>query len=156
MTAPDGDLHFRRATRADLDAIVAMLADDELGRARERPESPLPDSYVQAFDAIERNDDIELVVGCAGDQVVAVLQITFIPNISWQGSWRAAIEGVRTAAGLRGRGVGAALVRHAIERARERGCRIVQLDTDQRRVDARRFYERLGFKGTHIGMKLHL
>lgn len=150
------DLRFREATREDLDTIVAMLADDALGQARERVESPLPESYERAFEAIRRSDDIELIVGSLDGRVVAVLQLTFIPNISWQGSWRASIEGVRTAAELRGQGVGAALVRHAIERARERGCRIVQLDTDKRRTDAQRFYERLGFKATHEGMKLHL
>ena len=74
MTALDSQLRFRRATRADLDTIVAMLADDELGRARERPESPLPESYVWAFEAIERNADIELIVGCIDDRVVAVLK----------------------------------------------------------------------------------
>lgn len=150
-TAPE----FRDATAQDLDAIVAMLADDELGRQRERAESPLPDSYFRAFDAIRRSDN-DLVVACIDGVVVAVLQITYTPHLSYQGGWRATVEGVRTAASVRGRGIGGALMRHALERARARGCHVVQLTTDKRRADARRFYERLGFMATHEGMKLHL
>lgn len=147
---------FRDAERADLESIVAMLADDVLGAARECAESPLPRSYDDAFRAIEQDANTDLIVGCVDGAVVAVLQCTYTPNLSYQGSWRATIEGVRTASSVRGRGIGAALVRHAIERARARDCIFVQLTTDRRRADAHRFYERLGFVASHVGMKLRL
>lgn len=147
---------FRAAGSADLPAIVAMLADDVLGRARERFEEPLPACYHEAFTAIEADPGTELIVAEIDGVIAGVLQLTVTPGLSHQGASRGTIEGVRTAAAFRGRGVGSALVLHAIARARERGCRMVQLSTDKRRADARRFYERLGFNATHEGMKLAL
>lgn len=149
-------LSFRQATRDDLPIIVQMLADDPLGAARERFESPLPVSYMAAFDAITADPNNELVVGCLGSQVVGFLQLTFIPYLTYQGSWRALIEGVRVAASARSRGVGSAMFKWAIGRAQERGCRLVQLTTDKARPEALRFYERLGFVASREGMKLHL
>src|SRR5688572_17236235 len=149
-------LSFRAATRADVPALVHMLADDHLGRTREQVSDPLPASYYAAFDALANDPNNELIVATDGGRVVATLQITFTPSLSHQGSWRATLESVRTVSELRGQGIGAQLVAYAVERARERGCRMVQLSTDKSRVDARRFYERLGFHATHEGMKLVL
>jgi ribosomal protein S18 acetylase RimI-like enzyme len=149
-------LSFRAATRDDLPAIVRLLADDDLGRQRERFELPLPAGYLEAFAAIDADPNNELIVACLDDDVVGVLQITFTPYLTYQGSWRATVEGVRTAASTRGQGIGTALLQHAIGRAAARGCHLVQLTTDKRRAPARRFYERLGFEATHEGMKLHL
>ena len=133
-----------------------MLADDELGSRRERFEIPLPAGYLEAFEAIDADPNNERIVATRCDEVVGVLQVTFTPYLTYQGSWRATIEGVRTAAAVRGQGVGGALLRHAIGRAEARGCHLVQLTTDKRRPDALRFYEMLGFEATHEGMKLHL
>lgn len=133
-----------------------MLADDTLGSKRERFANPLPDSYYAAFDAINADDRNELIVAECDAQIIGTLQLTFIPYLNHQGSWRALIESVHVSAGQRNRGVGADLMRHAISRAKERGCRIVQLTTDKTRADAKRFYEKLGFRATHEGMKLHL
>lgn len=153
MTDP---VHFRSARLADLPAIVALLADDPLGATRERLEDPLPNAYLRAFTAIDQDPNQDLIVADRGGVVAGVLQLTFIASLTWQGSTRALIEGVRIASGLRGMGIGEALVREAIARARAHGCAIVQLTTDRSRADAHRFYERLGFKATHVGMKLHL
>ena len=147
---------FRPARRDDLYAIVALLADDPLGAVRERFEDPLPEAYVRAFEAIDSDPGQDLIVAERGGVVVGVLQLTIIASLTWQGSSRALIEGVRVAAGHRGMRIGEALVQEAIVRARRRGCAIVQLTTDRSRTDAHRFYERLGFKATHVGMKLHL
>ncbi|GED29998.1 GNAT family N-acetyltransferase [Brevibacillus centrosporus] len=147
---------FRIATANDLDQIVQMLADDELGKTRERYETPLPESYVKAFEAISSDQNNELVVACLGEEIVGVQQITFTPYLTHQGSWRATIEGVRTASSVRGRGIGSQLIGWAIDRAKARGCHLVQLTTDKKREDAHRFYERLGFQATHEGMKLKL
>ncbi|MGG4495710.1 GNAT family N-acetyltransferase [Brevibacillus reuszeri] len=147
---------FRKATANDLDKIVQMLADDELGKTRERYETPLPDSYLKAFEAIDKDPNNELIVACLGEEIVGVEQITFTPYLTHQGSWRATIEGVRTASSERGKGLGSQLILWAVERAKERGCHIVQLTTDKKRPDALRFYERLGFIATHEGLKMKL
>ncbi|BBI33550.1 GNAT family N-acetyltransferase [Cohnella abietis] len=147
---------FRIATAEDLPIIVQMLADDEIGRTRERDETPLPESYLRAFASIEADPNNELIVACLGEKIVGVQQITFTPYITYQGGWRATIEGVRTAASDRGEGIGTKLIQWAIKRAKERGCHIIQLTTDKKREDALRFYERLGFKVTHEGLKMNL
>lgn len=149
-------IHFRIATVDDLYKIVEMLADDELGRVRERFETPLPDSYVRAFEAIDSDPNNELIVSCLNEEIVGVLQLTFTPYLTHQGSWRATIEGVRTASSVRREGMGSQLIQWAIERAKERGCHMVQLTTDKKRADALRFYERLGFTATHEGLKMKL
>ena len=147
---------FRRARRADLEALVGMLADDILGARRENAGPPLPRGYEDAFLAIDADPNQELVVAERGGEPAGLLQITFIPSLSYQGGWRALIEGVRVAAAVRAQGVGRAMLQHAIERARQRGCHMVQLTADRRRRDAVRFYESLGFESTHEGLKLFL
>jgi ribosomal protein S18 acetylase RimI-like enzyme len=151
------DIHFRAAVRNDVSAIVRLLADDPLGAKREVYADPLPACYLEAFDAIDRDPNNELVVATArGETVIGVLQLTFIPNMSHQGGWRALIEGVRVASTLRSSGIGRHLFTWAIDRARQRGCHMVQLSSDKLRPDAIRFYEGLGFVASHEGMKLHL
>lgn len=148
--------NFRTANAQDLTKIVEMLADDKLGKTRERYENPLPESYIKAFKAIEADPNNELIVGCVGEVIVGVLQITFTPYLTHQGSWRATIEGVRIASSERGKGMGANLINYAIEQAKTRGCHMIQLTTDKEREDSLRFYERLGFKATHEGLKMKL
>lgn len=150
------DVLFREATIDDLPAIVEMLARDPLGAGREKYTLPLSEGYLSAFKAIDADPNNELIVASVGEQVIAVLQLTFIPNLTYQGSWRALVEGVRVAEAFRSQGVGRQLLRWAIDRAKARNCRILQLTTDKSRVDARRFYESLGFEATHEGMKLIL
>ncbi|MGE7183901.1 N-acetyltransferase family protein [Peribacillus sp. NPDC006672] len=147
---------FRNANIKDLSEIVQMLADDVLGRERERYENPLPESYRKAFESIDSDENNELIVACLGEEIVGVQQITFTPYITYQGGWRATIEGVRTASSERGKGIGSKLILYAIERAKERGCHIIQLTTDKKREETLHFYERLGFKATHEGMKMKL
>lgn len=147
---------FRRADRADLPAIVRLLADDQLGAARENGADPLAPCYVAAFKAIAASDASELIVAEDDGEVVGCLQLTVIPGLSLRGTTRGLIEAVRVAATRRGQGLGAALLRHAIERARARGCGMVQLTTNNQRADAQRFYLRLGFVASHVGMKLVL
>ena len=153
---PEAPLAFRRARAEDVPDIVRMLADDPLGATRERDEHPLPESYARAFRAIDADPNNELVVACRGGRVVGVLQLTYLPSLTYQGGWRALIEGVRVASGERSQGSGKALFEWAIARARERGCHMAQLTTDKARPDARRFYESLGFVASHEGMKLRL
>ena len=150
------DVSFRCAERTDVPLIVRLLADDPLGAKRERYVTPLPASYLAAFEAIDRDPNNEVVVACRAGAVVGVLQITFIPGLTYQGGWRALIEGVRVDAGARSSGLGKAMIEWAVQRARERECHLVQLTTDKSRPEAKKFYEALGFVASHDGMKLHL
>ena len=150
------DLIFRRTNRSDLPAIVALLADDSLGRNREDPRLPLDPRYTDAFSAIEADPNQLLGVADREGQIVACLQLTFIPGLSRRGLWRGQIESVRVASGTRGEGLGERMLQWAIGICRERGCGLVQLTTDKSRSDARRFYEKLGFEASHDGMKLAL
>ncbi len=147
---------FRIATRADLPAIVRMLADDDLGSQREQYTDPLPESYNAAFEQIDHDSNHELSVAELNGDVIGTLHLMFLPSISFQGGLRAQVESVRVDRLYQGRGIGSDMMRWVIERARERGAHVVQLTTHKSRADAHRFYERLGFKGTHLGMKLSL
>jgi GNAT superfamily N-acetyltransferase len=155
-TIDHAPVKFRRATREDLPAIVAMLAADPLGAQRETFASPLPASYYAAFEAIDRDPNNELVVTELDGHIVGVLQMTFIPYLTYGGRPRALIEGVRVSSEVRSQGIGRTLFLWAIQRARERECHMVQLTSDKARPDAIRFYESLGFVASHEGMKLHL
>jgi len=153
---PPEDLVIRPARTTDLPAIVSLLANDPLGQIRERDETPLPDAYAGAFAAIDADPNNEVVVAEHDGAVIGTLQITVIVNLTYQGGKRAQIEGVRVAESYRSRGIGQALFRWAIDRARERDCHMVQLTADKTRPDAHRFYESFGFTASHVGMKLHL
>ncbi len=150
------NLKFRQARSEDLSEIVRMLADDFLGTTRERYENPLPESYTRAFEEISVDKNNELIVAEKDGEIVGTLQITFTPSISFQGGKRATVESVRVDEKYRGQGLGKELMQWAIERAREENCVAMQLTTNSDRKDAHRFYEDLGFKGTHLGMKLYL
>ena len=142
----------RPARRDDVAAIIAMLADDHLGRARERLEDPLPSLYYDAFERLSRDPNIELMVAEEGGRVVGCLQLCILPGLSSQGASRGLIEDVRVAKHCRSRGIGEQMVQWAVAEARARGCKLIELLTHHTRVDAQRFYERLGFARSHVGM----
>lgn len=144
------------ANRTDLSSIVRMLADDELGSQREQYEDPLPESYIRAFEQIDNDPNHELIVAELDGEVVGTLQLMFLPSISFQGGLRAQVESVRVDTNLRSKGIGSKLMKWTIERAKARRAHVVQLTTHRSREDAHRFYERLGFSGSHLGMKLSL
>jgi len=153
--AAASSITIRRARREDVGIIVRMLADDPLGGARERLEDPPPPSYVQAFERVDRDPNIQLVVAEDGDgAVIGCLQLCILPGISSQGASRGLIEDVRVATHCRSRGIGERLVRWAIAEAEANGCKLVELLTHHTRVDAQRFYVRLGFQPSHVGMTL--
>ena len=145
---------IRRARRDDVGFIVAMLADDPLGSGRERIEDPLPACYFRAFEAVEGDPNIHLVVAEEGGAVVGCLQLCILPGLSSQGAARALIEDVRVAGHRRSRGIGEQLVQWAVGEARDKGCKLVELLTHHTRLDAQRFYKRLGFAPSHVGMTL--
>ncbi|RZU74211.1 L-amino acid N-acyltransferase YncA [Micromonospora kangleipakensis] len=148
------DVIFRDAVRADLPAIIALLADDVLGKARDFTE--VDDAYEKAFADIDADPRNHLVVADAGGELVGCMQITYIPGLGRHGAERSLIESVRVRSDLRGRGLGREMMAWAIDQARQRGCALVQLTTDKTRADAHRFYRNLGFVASHEGMKLAL
>lgn len=147
---------IRLAVVEDLPDIVRMLADDELGSQRERYKEPLPESYYAAFEQIKNDPNHQLIVAELRGRVIGTLHLMFLPSISFQGGMRVQIESVRVDHEIRNLGIGSEMMRWAIEHAREHGAHVVQLTTHKSREDAHRFYERLGFEGSHLGMKLTL
>ncbi|MGW0187389.1 N-acetyltransferase family protein [Streptomyces sp. NPDC003362] len=149
-----GDLEIRAAAAEDVPAIVAMLADDPLGAQRESLDDMTP--YLTALDRLAADPNQHLVVAVREGKVVGTLQLSIIPGLSRRGTIRSIIEAVRVHAEERGSGLGTQLIQWAIEKSRSEGCRLVQLTSDASRANAHRFYERLGFTGSHVGFKLQL
>lgn len=150
-------MNFRKATIHDVSAIVALIADDALGQQRESFQTPLPKSYLEAFATIHADDNQELmVVENKTQEVIGTLQLSFIQYLTYQGGIRAQIEAVRIRKDQRGLGIGKTMFEWAIHRAKERNAHLLQLTTDKKRPQAITFYEDLGFKPTHEGMKMHL
>jgi len=149
-------MQLREATREDLPTIVRMLADDELGKKRHRVEDPLPGEYHAAFDAIAASPSTRLYVAEVAREIIGTMQLTFIPGLDYLGAERMIIEAVRVKGDRRNAGLGKAMIAEAIAIARQRGCQRVELTSSASRRDAHRFYERLGFVASHVGMKLML
>ncbi|MFI7134981.1 GNAT family N-acetyltransferase [Nonomuraea sp. NPDC050153] len=145
---------FREARKEDVPAIVAMLADDHLGATREG--DPGDERYLAAFERVDANPYDELIVAEQDGEVVGTMQLTYLAGLSRLGAERCQIEAVRVADGARGQGLGGRMIKRAVDRARERGCAIVQLTSDKSRTDAHRFYDNLGFTASHVGYKLSL
>ncbi|MGC4793894.1 N-acetyltransferase family protein [Micromonospora saelicesensis] len=148
------DVIYREAVRADLPAVIALLADDVLGKARDFTE--VDEAYERAFAAIGADPRNQLIVAEQAGELVGCLQITYIPGLGRHGSERSLIESVRVRSDRRGQGLGRDLMSWAVDQARQRGCALVQLTTDKTREDAHRFYLGLGFVASHEGMKLAL
>ena len=147
-------LVLREARRADLPVILAMLAEDTIPPAREA--DPSDPRYLAAFAAIDGDPNQHLIAAELDGRVVGTMQLSFLPGLSFTGSWRGLIEAVRIAADLRGQKLGEQMILWAVEQCRARDCKLVQLTSSATRTDAHRFYARLGFVQSHVGMKLHL
>ena len=149
-------MKFREATKNDLLQIVEMIADDELGKTRENYQIPLPVEYLNAFEKINSDENQELIVVENEDlEIIGTLQLSFIQYLTYLGGIRAQIEAVRIRNDNRGLGIGKIMCEWAINRAKERKAHLLQLTTDKKRPKAIKFYEKLGFKQSHEGMKMH-
>lgn len=157
MTASTfNEIEFRTASLDDLRSIIELLADDPLGALRESCDSKDYHLYEKAMGDILEQKGNEILLAVQGQLVVGVIQLTLIPGLARLGMLRAQIEGVRVASTHRNHGIGESLIKCAIDKARTAGCGIVQLTTDKRRADAKRFYERIGFVASHEGMKYEI
>jgi len=149
-------MKFRKATEKDISVIIKMLADDELGKERENFQNPLPNEYITAFNNINSDKNQELIVVENGNsEIIGTLQLSFIQYLTYRGGIRAQIEAVRIKKDKRGLGLGKMMFEWAIKRAKEKNAHLLQLTTDKKRPKAIKFYEDLGFKSSHIGMKMH-
>lgn len=163
LELPLGSVLLRRATIGDLQTIIDLLADDPISAARgDSADAGDREAYEVAFAAIDRDPAQRLLVAVDTDgagvdgAVIATMQLTVIPGLARRGAARLQIEAVRVSSSQRNRGVGAAMMRWAIEDARASGVPLVQLTSDAARVDAHRFYERLGFEASHVGFKYRI
>ncbi|MCP4936991.1 MAG: GNAT family N-acetyltransferase [bacterium] len=156
--APETDekYEFCTATRRDLDEIIALLSDDPLGRLREQSMASTRSDYDVAFADIEQSQSNAVLIIKLADKVIGCAQITIIPNLTFRGAKRCQIEGVRVSKEFQGRGLGKLMIQYAIDQAKIRGCKIVQLTSNNTRSDALKFYEKLGFEASHTGFKLYL
>jgi len=149
-------MKFRKATEKDILTIVEMISDDELGKKRENFQNPLPNEYRKAFERINSDENQELiVVENENSEIIGTLQLTFIQYLTYRGGIRAQIEAVRIRKDKRGIGLGKMMFEWAIKRAKEKKAHLLQLTTDKKRPKAIKFYEDLGFKQSHEGMKMH-
>lgn len=152
------ELFYRQADESDLSILIEMLADDQLGAHREDSSTPVNSAYIEAFEIIDTDQNNELIIAeikqGSDTLIVGMLQLTFIPYLTYKGSWRCLIEGVRVHKNYRSKGYGKQLFEWSIKRAKVRGCNIVQLTSNKQRSDAIRFYNDLGFKASHEGFKL--
>lgn len=147
------DVSFRPARREDLPTIVTLLADDDINGHRESTAEPLADGYTAAFEALQADANNVLFVGEIDGAIIATAQITFVPTLVAQGATRAIVEGVRVSSHLRSQGIGEQLLAFCEDVAREHGCSALQLTTSMARVNAHRFYGRIGYEHTHKGFK---
>ncbi len=126
-------MKFRKASINDLPKIVAMIADDELGQARENFQIPLPSEYLEAFERITSDENQELMVlEDKKKEIIGTLQLSFIQYLTYRGGIRAQIEAVRIRKDKRGLGIGRTMFEWAISRAKRKNAHLIQLTTDKK------------------------
>ncbi|MBM3207910.1 MAG: GNAT family N-acetyltransferase [Chlamydiae bacterium] len=149
------ELIFRKANQSDLEDIIYLLADDELGKHRENLLKTIPSNYLNAFEKIDADPNHLLMVLETENTIIGTCHLIFIPSLTFQGGLRMNIEAVRIASSYRKQGIGEWMINQALSLARKRECKIIQLTTNKQRTDAKNFYEKLGFKATHEGLKMY-
>lgn len=149
-------LSFRPASAEDVDFIVSLIVTDFVGPLPATMKPVGDDSYRRAYEAVAADPNQELVIATLDGERIGCLQLTFIPGLGLTGAWRGLVENVHIVPEQRSQGFGSRMMDYAIARCRERGCYVVQLTSNKARVDAHRFYRRLGFAQSHEGFKLAL
>jgi GNAT superfamily N-acetyltransferase len=149
-------LSYRRATAADLPFMVGLIAEDSVGASTDEPANANTREYEAALAAIDASPHNELYVAELAGRPVGTFQLTFLPGIMRRGMWRGLIESVHIVPDQRSRGLGGEMIGYAVARCREKGCGMVQLTSNKARLDAHRFYRRLGFEQSHEGFKLFI
>ncbi len=150
------NISYREARQEDLPQLIEMLANDQLGATREDTSTPLNSAYQIAFKSINADPNNELIIVESGDQLIGMLQLTYIPYLSHTGAWRCLVEAVRVHKDCRGQGLGTEIFKWVIKQAKARKCYMIQLTSNKQRTEALRFYKKLGFTPSHEGFKLIL
>jgi len=149
-------LTYRKANINDLKVIVLLLLEDELGQNREHLAYELDHCYLDAFYKIDIDSNQYLMVVELNSKIVGTCHLTIIPSLTFLGSTRMLIEAVRVSENYRGQKIGQWMIKSSINYGKSKGASIIQLTTNKKRIDAKRFYEHLGFEATHEEMKLYL
>ena len=149
-------LTYRAATPADLPYLIGLIVEDSVVATNDDPADAMAADYRAALAAIDASPNEELFVVELDGKPVGCFQLSYMPGLMRRGMWRGQIELVHVEGGRQGQGLGTEMMRWAVERCRERGCGMVQLTSNKKRLAAHRFYERLGFAKSHEGFKLYL
>jgi GNAT superfamily N-acetyltransferase len=152
----DDTIIIRRAREADLPELIGIFAGDEIGGHGDTTDESAFEDYLRAFHVIDHSQNEQLFVAEKVGEVVGTFQILFNRTLTGRGSVSMILEAVQTRTDMRGQGIGAKMIEYALEEARRRDCRLVQLTSNAARTDAHRFYERLGFAKSHAGFKMKL
>lgn len=147
-------MRVRRAVESDLERVLELLRADVV-RATPEP-ADVTHRERAAMAELVADSGAEVLVGEVGGRVLATAQVNWLRHLTHDGGLICQVEAVRVDTSARGRGLGAALMEHVLEQARQRGAVRVQLTTNVRRAEAQRFYRRLGFEPSHVGMKRYL
>lgn len=150
------EINFRKAEPSDLPKIIALLADDPLGKSRETFTDPILPCYTEAFTKIQNDPNQALMVILQKEEIIATFQLTLLHYLNRMGSSRVLLESVHVKESARNKGVGNQIIQWSVSWAKAQGANILQLTSDKQRPDAIRFYERHGFVASHEGFKLHL
>jgi N-acetylglutamate synthase-like GNAT family acetyltransferase len=150
------NLTYRKATEADLEMIISLLLQDEHGIKRENNTKPLASRYFDIFEKIDKDLNQYLMVVESNQEIIATCHLSMMPSLTFVGTMRMQIEAVRVHDQYRGQGVGESMIRQAIKYGQKNGADIIQLTSNRVRSRAIKFYEKIGFISTHVGMKLIL
>ena len=149
-------LHYRKASQSDVSSIVALLVQDNLAQARQYHADECHPRYPELFQLIDRDPNQYLLCACLQEKIIGTCHLNLMPSLTFSGTIRLQIEAVRIDSAYRGQGYGEEMMQHAIQWGQKRGASLIQLMTHKSRDAAQRFYRRLGFQESHIGMKLLL
>lgn len=147
-------LSHRKATINDLNTIISLLMEDELGLTRESSSQEMTQKYIDAFHKIDADQNQYLMVVESGKEIIGTCHLTIMPSLTFIGSTRMQIEAVRVLQKYRGNGIGKWMINTAIEYGKSKGASIIQLTTNKSRARAKNFYESIGFEASNEGMKM--
>ncbi|AYG65885.1 MULTISPECIES: GNAT family N-acetyltransferase [unclassified Rhizobium] len=152
----DARLVIREAEESDLSSLIELFAADSMGSHGDTADPSAYDNYLRAFRTIAASSNQTLYAAELAGEIVGTFQTIVVTSLYGRGSSVMVIEAVQTRADMRGQGIGVAMINFCIDEAKAGGMRMVQLTSNAVRKDAHRFYERLGFKPTHLGFKMTL
>ncbi len=156
MSAGINDLVIRVAEESDLAALIAIFAADEIGGHGDTTDEAAYPGYLAAFRAIRASANEALYVACLDGEIIGTFQTAILTKLVGRGASSLKIQAVQTRVDMRGRGIGAIMIKHCIDEARKRGVKTIELASNMARQDAHRFYERLGFEKRHYGFSMKL